>query len=75
LNSAPSGLAHSADLKVRQFSGRELVILDWRSIADAFIDPFLPYNQQGSIGIQIGVLEGISVVENSSLTISTTKQS
>jgi len=30
LRSAASGLAHSADLKVRQFSGRELVILHWR---------------------------------------------
>jgi predicted 3-demethylubiquinone-9 3-methyltransferase (glyoxalase superfamily) len=38
LYSAPSSLAHSADLKVRQFSGRELVILHWRSIADALID-------------------------------------
>jgi len=38
LYSAPSSLAHSADLKVRQFSGRELVILHWRSIAVALID-------------------------------------
>jgi hypothetical protein len=35
LYSAASSLAHSADLKVRQFSERELVILHWRSIANA----------------------------------------
>jgi hypothetical protein len=33
LYGAASSLAHSADSKVRQFSGRQSVILHWREIA------------------------------------------
>jgi hypothetical protein len=44
-------------------------------IADALIDPLWPYNRQGPVWTQIGVIEGNSAGENSSLTISTTNQS